>query len=154
MIAKWVMKTMWSNYILNTVAADYSQQAFTHVFRIFQRMCSKSDEICMMMRDSSMHQTEHDDNAIMYLAYATPVQYKGNKTQPTLNDMNVRTYWQWLKKCVRRNIRMRRLIAWNWYWKIDVVEVRSWTGIYIQLYHVDVINYPYTNVDIGWVNPD
>ena len=40
MIAKWVMKTMCSNYILNTVAAEYSQQAFTHVFGIFQRMCS------------------------------------------------------------------------------------------------------------------
>ena len=29
-----------TNYILDTFSTEYTQQAFTHAFRIFHRMCS------------------------------------------------------------------------------------------------------------------
>ena len=32
--------TEWTNYILDTLSTEYTQQAFAHASRIFHRICS------------------------------------------------------------------------------------------------------------------
>ena len=94
-----------TNYFLDTLPIEYTQQAFTNASRIFPYIFNASEQTCMItiMRGSTMHEAEHDHKAIMYAAYGTHHRLytiRRNKIQPTKNPsdqskLHIRTQFKW-----------------------------------------------------------